>query len=183
MNAENETPETDVPQGEVDIKEEAKRILDNLKARTKDIIKNAMNHLANVKVKTVARYKQLEKASKTKHEKIMIMGNIEWKDTPPRELIGNLSMNINGGVGKITYIRFLKDPDTGHALKEATPDGTEIGGNIKSHYVEETLEPAQVIRIKEVPISGCPTAKEGKKNMENARQMERNRVKKARGLN
>ena len=181
MSTENETP-NEVPQGEVDVRETAKRIADKAKAKVVDSIKNAMNHLSPVKTRTIARMKQLTESSKTKHEKTVLMGNIEWVDTPPMELIGNLNMTINGGIGKITYVKFLKDPVTGYAIKEATPDGTEIGGNIKSHYVEETIEPAQAIRREAIAISGCPTVEVAKENMDNARKLERSRVNKSRGL-
>ena len=173
---------SEIPEKEKEIKEKVKQAVNNAKAKVVDSIKNTMNHLAPVKTRTIARMKQLTKASKTKHEKIVIMGNIEWKDTPPRELIGNLDMKIQGGIGKITYVSYLKDPDTGYAIKEASPDGIEIGGNLKSHYVEETIQPAQAIKRESIPISGCPSVKDAMENMKTARANERRRINKARGL-
>jgi len=185
LEKENETPEgetTEIPEKEKQILEAAKLLIKNAKDKTIDSVKNTMNQLSPVKTRTVARMKQLVKGSKWKREKQVILGNVEWKDTPPRELIGNLNMTIHGGVGKIRYVRYLKDPDTKQVLKEATDDGAEIGGNIISHYVEETIEPGQQISREALPIKGCPSAEKAKERMENARKLERNRVKKARGL-
>ena len=172
----------EIPKKEREIKEAAKQALNNAKSKAVDTIENAMNHLAPVKTRTIARMKQLEKASKWKHEKQIIMGHVEWKDTPPRELIGDLSMGISGGIGKISYVRYLKDPETNQALKQASPDGLEMGGNIISHYVQEIIEPAQKIKREIIPVKGCPSVEEAKKKMKQAREYERRRVMKARGL-
>lgn len=176
---------SDIPEKEKDMKakaEDAKRTINNAKEKAKDMVENAMNHLAPVKQRTIARRNQLEEAMEWKRKKEIIMGQVEWKDIPPRELIGKLTMTITGGIGKIRYVRFLKDPETGQALKQASKDGTEIGGNIISHYVEEIIAPGQKIARASVPVKGCPSAEEAKENMMAARAAERKRIKKARGL-
>lgn len=177
--------QTNIPEKEKDMKdraEDAKRAINNAKEKTKDLIENAINHLAPVKQRTMGRLNQLQKASKHKHEKIITNGHADWKDTPPRELIGELTMTISGGIGKVRYVRYLKDPDTGYAIKSASKDGTELGGNIISHYVEEVIAPGKKIERNSHPVAGCPSAKEAKENMDKARQRERDRIKKVRGI-
>ena len=163
------------------IADTVKRTVDKLKGKAVDVIENTANHLSPVKTRTMARMKQLTEASKWTHEKQVIMGHVEWKDTPPELLIGQIDMNIQGGIGRISYVQYLEDPDTHQALKQASEDGMEIGGNIISHYVEETIEPAQKIVRESVEVGGCPTAEIAKERMMKARQSERDRVKRTRG--
>jgi len=181
---ENKEPEaeTPTPQAETDMAEQAKVIVDNAKDKVVDSIKNTMSILAPPKTRTIARMKQLTKASKWKHEKQIIHGQVEWKDTPPRELIGKLSMSISGGVGKITYVRFLKNTETGQAIKQANEDGGPPGGNILSHYVEETIAPAQKIKRESIVVKGCPSEKQALENFNKFREAERKRIRKIRGI-
>ncbi len=183
MRNANETPEEpEVKENKESVMDTVKRAVDGLKGKAVDTIENTVNHLAPVKTRTIARMKQLTMASKWTREKQVIMGHVQWKDTPPRTLIGQINMTIMGGVGKIRYVQYLEDPETHQALKEASEDGMEIGGNIMSHYVEETINPAQKIVRESVPVDGCPTAKEAKKRMQQAREYERKRVRKTRGV-
>lgn len=176
MEKENETPVA-----EVKGKSPVQAVVDKMKSRVVDTIENAMNHLSPVKTRTMAREKQLVAASKWTREKQNIMGNTEWKDYPPQNLIGKISSTIQGGIGKISYVRYLEDPESHQALKECSADGLDIGGNIVSHYVEETIAPATPISRETVAVSGCPSAKDAKDNLMKARQNERDRVKRTRG--
>ena len=160
-----------------------KQTATNIKEEAKDLLENTMHLMSSVKSRVIARRKQLIEASKHKHQKQMIMGKTVWKDFPPRLLIGEIHVSINGGTGKVRYVKYLKNPDTGYAIKEASPDGIEIGGNLISHYVEEIIEVAQKIKPREHKVEGCPDVKTAMTNMNGARSNERKRIASYRGIN
>ncbi len=165
-----------------DLKGKLKQKIDNGIENTKELAENVVNQLGPVKIRTMARRKQLMKAMAHKHKKEIIHGHAIWKDSPPRKLIGGVTVLISGGIGKVRYVEYLKNPKTGYAIKEASADGVALGGNIISHYVEELLEPGKPIKIDKIKVAGVPTAEEAAEREQNARKRERARVNKIRGI-
>ncbi len=185
MGDEKGTPENQEDgkrQEDKNVGDAAQQAVKNVKEKTKDLQENAMLLMSSVKSRVIARRKQLIEANKHKHQKQMIMGKVVWKDFPPRLLIGEISVSISGGTGKVRYVRYLKNPDNGYAIKEASADGIEIGGNLISHYVEEIIEVAQKIKIREHEVEGCPNVETAMKNMNAARDNERKRIASYRGI-
>lgn len=121
----------------------------------KNLIKETVNIASPIKNRTNARYKSLIEDSKWVMEKTIIAGNAVWDQTPPKRNIGEITKLINGGVGKVTYVEYLRHPENGGNMRD--PAG---GGLVKSAFVEETLEPNQAIKTQRTVIKGAPTVKQ-----------------------
>ena len=83
-------------------------------------------------------------------------------------------MTINGGIGKINYVRFLVNPKNQHPIKEVE------AGNIICAYVEEIINPAKPIQIETTKVD-CPSPEEAMKNMQKVREDEKERINAYRG--
>ncbi len=185
MGDENGTPgiqEDGKRQENTNLGDAATQAVKNVKEETKDLLENALHLMSSVKSRVIARRKQLIDASLHKKQKQMIMGKVVWKDFPPRLLIGEIHVSINGGTGKVRYVKYLKNPDNGYSIKEASPDGIEIGGNLISHFVEEIIEVAQKIKIRSHKVEECPNVETAMANMNGARDNERKRIASYRGV-
>lgn len=155
-----------------------KTILESVSDKLEDmteLAKSAMKETVSigtaVKTRTMQRRKNLLGACIWRKTKQIIAGNKEWTDKPPILNIGEIGMSIDGGVGKVTYVEYHRDPKSGGNMRD--PNG---GGLVKCAYVEEVISPMSPIEKTRTEVRGCPTIKEVQEGWETTYAEEKRRT-------